>query len=61
MREQAAAMHQMMDHLGRQTEPDYRGNPNGPEVDLEYLKFTKFRKANPPSFIGAFNLDKVEE
>ena len=61
MQEQAIAAHQMMDQLGRQPEVGHGGNPNGLGVDLEYLKFTKFRKANPPSFRGAFDLDKADE
>ena len=28
---------------------------------MEYLKFAKFRKANPPSFRGTFDPDKAEE
>ena len=55
IREEAAAMHQMMDRLGRQHEADQGGNSNGLEVDLEYLKFAKFQKVNPPSFKGAFD------
>ena len=31
------------------------------EVELEYLKFAKFQKANPPSFKGAFDPDRAEE
>ena len=61
MREQATAAHQMMDQLGRQPEVGHGGNPNGPGVDLEYLKFAQFRKANPPSFRGAFDPDKTDE
>ena len=61
MREQGSAAHQMMDQLGRQPEADQGGNPNGSEVDLEYLKFAEFRKANPPSFKGAFDPDKAKE
>ena len=30
-------------------------------MDLEYLKFAKFWKANPPSFSGAFSPDEAEE
>ena len=30
-------------------------------MDLEYLKFAEFRKANPPSFRGAFDPNKVKE
>ena len=30
-------------------------------MDLEYLKFAKFRKANPRSFRGAFDPDKIDE
>ena len=30
-------------------------------MDLEYLKFAKYRKANPPSFRGVFNPDKSDE
>ena len=40
MREQAATAHQMMNKLRRQPEGGCEGNLNGPEVDLEYLKFT---------------------
>ena len=36
-------------------------NLNGPKVDLEYLKFAEFQKVNPPSFRGAFDIDKAEE
>ena len=56
-----AAAHKMMDQLGRQPEASHGGNSNGPEVDLEYLKFAEFRKANLPSFRGAFDPDKAEE
>ena len=28
---------------------------------MEYLKFAEFRKANSPSFRGAFDPDKAEE
>ena len=61
MREQPATTHQMMDQLGRQPKGGCGGNPNGPEVDLEYLKFVGFRKANPPSFRGTLNLDKADK
>ena len=61
MREQVVTAHQMMDQLGRQPEPCHRGNSNGLEVDLEYLKFAEFRKANSPSFRGVFNPDKAKE
>ena len=30
-------------------------------MDLEYLKFAEFRKANQPSFKGVFDLDKADE
>ena len=60
-REQATAAHQMMDQLGRQPEVGHGGNPNGPGVDLESLKFTEFRKANWPSFRGIFDPDKADE
>ena len=30
-------------------------------MDLEYFKFAEFKKANPPSFRGAFNPDKAKE
>ena len=61
MREQAATAHQMMDQLGRQPEGGRRGNPNGPKVDLEYLKFAEFRKVNLLGFKGTFNPHKAEE
>ena len=49
-----------MDQLGRQLEEGRAGNPNGPAIDLEYLKFAEFRKMNPPSFRGAFDPDKAK-
>ena len=61
MREQAVATHQMMDQLVRQPEEGHGGNPNGPEVDLNYLKFAEFKKTNPPSFRGSFNPNKAGE
>ena len=61
MWEQATVAHQMMDQLGRQPGAGHDGNPIGPEVDLEYLKFAEFQKANPRSFRWAFNLDNAEE
>ena len=51
----------MMDQLGRRPEVGHGGNSNGLEVDLEYLKFAKFRKAYPPSFRGTFDPNKAEE
>ena len=48
MREQVVVADQMMEQIGRQLEESYEGNPNGTKVDFEYLKFTKFKKANPP-------------
>ena len=51
----------MMDQLGRKSEGIQGGNPNGPEVNLEYLKFAEFQKTNSPSFKGAFDSDKAEE
>ena len=51
----------MMDQLGRQPEVGHGGNPDSLGVDLEYLKFAEFRKANPPSFVGAFDPDKEDE
>ena len=61
MLEQVAAVHQMMDQLGRQPEVGHGGNPNGPGVDLEYLKFIEFRKKNLLSFRGVFDPDKADE
>ena len=61
MLEQAATTHQMMDRLGRRLEAGHGGNPHGLGAYLYYLKFAKFRKTNPPSFRGAYDLDKVDE
>ena len=61
MKEQAAVAHQMMEEVGWQPKEGHGGNPNRAKVDLEYLKFAEFRKANPPSFRGAFSLDEAEE
>ena len=30
-------------------------------MDAEYQKFSEFRRANPPSFKGTFNLDEADE
>ena len=59
MREQAAAAHQMMDQLGRQLGAGHGGNPNGLGVDLEYLKFAKFQKVNPPVLKELFILIRL--
>ena len=61
MLEQVVAATQMMDYLGRQSEVGHGGNHNGSRMDLEYLKFAEFRKANQPSFRGVFNPDKADE
>ena len=61
MREQLAAVTQMMGQLGKQPEISHGGNPNGLGANLEYLKFAEFRKANPPNFRGVFNPDKADE
>ena len=61
MREQAAASHQMMDQLGRWPEAGHGGNLHGPGANLDYLKFAELRKVNPPSFRGAYDLDKADE
>ena len=61
MREQATAAHQMMDQLGSKPDVSQGGNLNGLEVDLEYLKFAEFWKANPPSFRGAFDPNNADE
>ena len=50
-----------MDQLGRQPEAGHRGNPHGLGVDLDHLKFTEFRKANLPSFRGAYDPNKADE
>ena len=50
MRKQAMVAHQIMDQFGRQPKESHGGNPNGLEVDLEYLKFAEFWKVNPLSF-----------
>ena len=61
MWEQAAVAHPMMDQLRKRPETGHGRNSNGPEVDLKYLKFAEFRKANLPNFRGAFGPDKGEE
>ena len=61
IREQATAVHQMMNQLGRRSEAGLEGNPNGPGVDQEHLKFAEFRKANPPSFKGVFDPVKADK
>ena len=61
MREEATTTHLMMEQMGRQPKEGHRGNPNRAEVDLKYLQFEEFRKANPPSFQGTFNPEKAED
>ena len=61
IREQAVVANWMMEWLERQGEEGREGDPDGVEVDLEYLKFTKFKKASPPCFWGTFNPDKAEK
>ena len=51
----------MMERMERQLEVHNGINARGAEIDLEYLKFAKVKKANPPTFRGTFNPDKVEE
>ena len=61
MREQAAAAHRMMERMEQRDEENPEGHNGGAEVDLEYLKFAEFRKANPPSFRGTYNPDRADE
>ena len=55
MREQAIATHSTMEQMERTLEKNLEDHNNGVEVDLEYLMFAEFRKANPPSFRGTYN------
>ena len=50
MREQAATTNHMMEHIERRLEENMGGHGGGAKVDLEYLRFPEFRKANPSSF-----------
>ena len=61
MREQATTTDRMMERMKQKNEKNSEGYNGGAEVDLEYLKFAVFRKANPPSFRGAYNCDRVDE
>ena len=47
--------------MEQRIEKNLEGHNDGAEIDLEYLKFAKFRKANPPSFRGAYNPDRPDE
>ena len=60
MQDQAIVAAQMVERMNRQSEENStkRGRM---EVDLEYLKFSEFRKVNPPSFRGTFNPDAADE
>ena len=60
IQEQAAIAYQMMDWLERRPEVHHEGNLNGSWMDLKYLKFAEFRKANPPGFRGAFDSNKAD-
>ena len=57
MQAQATAAEHMMDQLNWRFEESVGGNG----ANAEYQKFSEFRKANPPSFKGAFNPDEVDE
>ena len=48
--EQAAAANCIMEWMERQPEVHNDRNAGGIEIDLEYLKFAKFRKTNLPTF-----------
>ena len=61
MREQATATNRMMERMKQRNKENSEGYNGGAEVDLEYLKFAEFRKANPPSFRGAYNRDRADE
>ena len=61
MREQATVAHYMMEQMNRRSEENLDVHTSGAEVGLEYLKFAKFWKANPPSFKRVYNLDQVNE
>ena len=47
----------MMDQLNRRSEESVGRNG----ADAEYQKFSESRKANPPNFKGAFNLDEADK
>ena len=61
IREQAAAAHRMMERMEQRDEENLEGHNGGAEVDLKYLKFAEFRKANMLSFRGMYNLDRADE
>ena len=50
-----------MEQIELRDEENPERHNGGAEVDLEYLKFAEFRKANPPSFRGAYNPDRADE
>ena len=51
----------MMERIEQRDKENLEGHNGGVEVDLEYLKFAEFQKANPPSFRGAYNPDRTDE
>ena len=61
MRELVVAAHRMMERMEQRDEENPKGHNEGAKVDLEYLKFVEFRKANPPSFRGTYNPDRADE
>ena len=61
IREQAIAAHHMMELIEQKDEENPEGHNGGDEVDLEYLKFTEFRKENLLSFRGTYNPDRADE
>ena len=61
IREQATVVHHIMKRMEQRNEEISEGHNGGADVDLKCLKFAEFRKANPPSFIRAYNLDRANE
>ena len=61
MKDQAAAANRIMERLERQPKKNPAMNPRGARVDVEYQKFSKFKKANPSSFHGTFTPDRADE
>ena len=61
MKEQAIATHQMMERMEQRDEENPEEHNEEAEVDLEYLMFAEYRKANSLSFRGAYNPHRANE
>ena len=51
----------MMEQMEHRSKENLEGHKGGAKIDLEYLKFFEFEKANLLSFRGAYNPNWADE